>query len=200
MELVKGKNTKKAPPKGYHIQITLQDVSPKIWREVVVSSDMTLDLLHLVLQIAMGWLDCHLHAFIKDKKFYSIPDDEDFDDYGRKDLDSSQYAISDLLSKQEDFIEYMYDMGDGWEHKIKLKKIVDESPEHPFCIGGARACPPEDVGGSIGYENFLAALNDPEHDMHEEYIEWVGGEFDPEAFDLEEINDALEDFDEMVNF
>lgn len=189
-------------PQGYHIKVSLQDISPEIWREVIVPSDITLEDLHYVMQGAMGWLDCHLHAFIKDRKFYSIPDDERFDDDldDNPDLDSSQYTISDFLSKKGDSIEYMYDMGDGWEHKLVLKKVLDEAPETPLCTGGARACPPEDAGGPPGYENLLKALKDPGHEMHEEYKEWLGVEFDSEWFDLEETNDGVQELYENGGF
>jgi hypothetical protein len=59
------------------------------------------------------------------------------------------------------------------------------------CIKGKGACPPEDVGGVWGYYNFLEALRDPDHPEHEMYLEWIGDEFDPQEFDLEETNEIL---------
>jgi hypothetical protein len=95
-------------------------------------------------------------------------------------------------TKNERF-DYEYDFGDGWEHRILVEKILPLEPgrAYPVCIKGRRACPPEDVGGTWGYAAFLDAIGDPEHPEHDSYLEWIGGEFDPEAFDLDEVNDAL---------
>jgi len=134
-------------------------------------------------------MDSHLHMFMKGKTFYSIPHEEDLE----RDLDETQYTIADLLAEEGQSIEYMYDMGDDWAHKLTLKKITDEAPQRPACLDGKRACPPEDIGGSFGYTDFLKALDDPEHDMHEEYTEWIGGEFDAEEFYLEETNEILQE-------
>ena len=85
---------------------------------------------------------------------------------------------------------YTYDFGDNWEHKIQLEKILprDKNIEYPACIAGKRACPPEDCGGIWGYEEFLEAINNPDHEEHEEMLEWVGGEFNPEHFDVNEVS------------
>ncbi|HLC16397.1 MAG TPA: plasmid pRiA4b ORF-3 family protein, partial [Thermodesulfovibrionia bacterium] len=86
-----------------------------------------------------------------------------------------------------------YDFGDSWEHEIVVEKIL--SPEaaikYPMCINGKLTCPPEDVGGVWGYDTFLEAINDPNHEEHDSYLEWIGGEFNPEEFNLDEINQAL---------
>lgn len=96
--------------------------------------------------------------------------------------------------------DYIYDFGDGWEHRIESEKILprDENIEYPICIAGKRACPPEDCGGIWGYKEFLEAIRDPEHENHEELLEWVGGEFDPEAFDPKKV--YFEDPDERRKY
>lgn len=88
---------------------------------------------------------------------------------------------------------YEYDFGDGWEHQIVVEKTISPTAgeKYPRCIQGKGACPPEDVGGVWGYESFLEAIQNPNHEEHDSYLEWVGGKFDPEAFDLEETNQAL---------
>lgn len=88
---------------------------------------------------------------------------------------------------------YEYDFGDGWDHELKIEKIVpaDLTAHYPRCTAGSRACPPEDCGGPPGYERLLEALRDPKHEDHEQMREWIGGEFDPEAFDLDEVNRVL---------
>jgi len=90
---------------------------------------------------------------------------------------------------------YEYDFGDGWEHELLVEKILPAEPGvgYPRCLKGKRACPPEDVGGVWGYADFLEIMRDPNHPEHEDMLEWVGGEFDPEVFDLEEVNAELEE-------
>ncbi len=82
--------------------------------------------------------------------------------------------------------------GDSWEHSVVLEKILPSS-EHPtpYCLGGKRACPPEDSGGPWGYAHFLEAITDAQHPEHRDYLEWVGGSFDPEAFDRDEVSAEL---------
>ena len=85
--------------------------------------------------------------------------------------------------------EYVYDFGDNWEHTVKLEKILprQEGIPYPKCTDGKRACPPEDCGGSWGYEDFLKAITNPKHREHKEMLDWVGGSFDPEHFDIKEV-------------
>jgi Plasmid pRiA4b ORF-3-like protein len=88
---------------------------------------------------------------------------------------------------------YEYDFGDGWEHVIIVENILkpESGVHYPICIAGARACPPEDCGGTGGYAHFLEAITEPEHEEHDELLEWIGGEFDPEEFDVDFVNQKL---------
>jgi hypothetical protein len=176
----------------YQIKISLIGAKPPIWRTVLVPANLGLAAFHDVIQIAMGWTDSHLHQFIANKIFYGIPDDE----FGMEIEDENKYKISHLLKKEKDTITYEYDFGDGWEHKVLLEKILpfDSKTALPLCIKGKRACPPEDCGGIWGYEELLETISDPKHSDHKDMLEWLGGEFDPEAFDLEEINNNLAEF------
>lgn len=117
--------------------------------------------------------------------------DPGFDDM--ETLDESGYKLSQVMNTEKDSIIYEYDFGDGWEHTITLEKILPFDPKEKLtqCVKGKRACPPEDVGGIWGYYEFLEALGDPGHPEHESYMEWVGGEFDPQRCDIEEINALL---------
>jgi hypothetical protein len=94
---------------------------------------------------------------------------------------------------EKDRFTYTYDFGDGWEHEVLVEKILPPEPgaHYPRCLKGKGACPPEDVGGVYGYADFLEAIQDPNHPEHDEYLEWIGGEFDPDAFDLEGLNEEL---------
>jgi len=176
----------------YQIKISLIGAKPPIWRTVLVAGDLGLGAFHDVIQVAMGWTDSHLHQFMDNKKIYGIPDD----DFGMETEDESKYKLSQLLQKEKDTLTYEYDFGDSWEHKILLEKILpyDSNTLLPVCIKGKRACPPEDCGGIWGYEELLETISDPEHPDHEEMLEWLGGEWDPDEFDLEEINEDLAEY------
>ena len=150
---------------------------------------MDLEELHDVLQIAMGWTDSHLHQFIAGDERYGVPD-PDFEDGP---IPERGVRVGALLKREKQWMTYEYDFGDGWQHKIELEKILPyKSGTHrPQCIGGRRGCPPEDVGGIWGYADFLEAYKDKNHPEHEEMVEWAGEYFDPERFDLAEVNEIL---------
>lgn len=176
----------------YQFKITLRDIKPPIWRRIQVPETYTFWDLHVAIQDAMGWSDYHLHEFeITDpstglKVNIGIPDE----DFGREILLGWKQKIADYFSMGNRLADYVYDFGDNWEHIIKLEKILprDENVDYPKCIAGKRACPPEDCGGIWGYENFLEIINDPDNEEYEDMIEWVGGEFDPEHFDVKEVS------------
>ena len=177
---------------SYQIKITLIGSKPPIWRTVLVPGDIKLDALHIVIQVAMGWTDSHLHQFIANKQFYGMLDD----DLDMDVEDETKYKLSQLLTKEKDSLVYEYDFGDSWEHKILLEKILpfDANIALPVCLKGKRACPPEDCGGVWGYEELINTLSDPKNPDYEEMMEWLDGEFDPEAFDLEEVNEDLDEY------
>jgi len=107
-------------------------------------------------------------------------------------LPLARASASGALGRHNSF-RYVYDYGDNWQHKVKIEQIVDlDAPlTAPLCLAGKNACPPEDVGGAPGYEEFLAALADPNDPEHEHFKEWIGGDFDPAAFDIAEVNERL---------
>jgi hypothetical protein len=158
---------------------------------VQVRSDITLAKLHRIIQATMGWYDSHLHQFIVSRNYYGVPSRDSFLDEDLK--DERKVPLKQILSKPKQKVTYEYDFGDGWEHEILLENVLAREPgvRYPHCIGGVRACPPEDCGGVGGYEDFLAAIRDPNHEEHDEYLEWIGGAFDPEEFELDEVNAAL---------
>ena len=176
----------------YQLKVTLRLSQPSIWRRLVVRADMKLDRLHRVVQIAMGWLDCHLHQFRLGRVYYGVPDRE-FEGFGSQMLNEKQYTVADLAPGPKAKFIYEYDFGDSWEHEVRVEKALPPNPafKHPLCLAGANACPPEDCGGIHGYYELLAALADPKHEQHEEMKEWVGGEWDASQFDLEGINAGL---------
>ena len=175
----------------YQLKVTLIDSKPPIWRRVLVRGDSTLAELHQVLQPVMGWWDCHLHQFIVGETYYGEPH-PDYSDYLEMN-DERQFTLGDIVFGEGSKFAYEYDFGDSWEHVLLVEKILSPEPgqHYPTCIKGRRACPPEDVGGIWGYAEFLQAIQNPDHPEHEEYLEWGGEAFDPEAFDLDAVNAAL---------
>ncbi|MGH9654149.1 MAG: plasmid pRiA4b ORF-3 family protein [Bryobacteraceae bacterium] len=181
---------KAAPPlEIYQIKVTLLGTKPPIWRRVLVPKTITLEQLHDVLQLAMGWYDCHLHEFRAGHDRFGAPDPDDEPMGMPAAKDERKVPVSRVLARAGAKMSYTYDFGDTWEHAILLEKRLpaDASVHYPVCIGGKRACPPEDCGGIYGFYNLLEILGDPEHEEHEEMLEWAG-EFDPEAFSVDEVN------------
>ena len=174
----------------YQMKVTLNEIKPPIWRRIQVRSDTTLSKLHRIIQEIMGWYDCHLHQFIICGMPYSTPLEDDFFDAE----DERKVKLNQVVSEEGEKFVYEYDFGDSWEHIIKVEKILplEAGKHYPVCLKGKRACPPEDCGGVYGYYDFLEAVQDPEHPDHEEMLDWVGeGEFDPEAFNLDDLNKKL---------
>lgn len=173
----------------YQLKITLRDVNPPVWRRVLAPSVLTLAQLHAVLQAAMGWEDCHLHEFHVGGLAIGAPDS----DAPRTLINEKKVRLLDVLDKVGAKGVYSYDFGDGWEHSIVVEKIFTPEPgvAYPVCVAGKRCGPPEDSGGPFGYQSLLEALSDPKHREHKTMREWIGGDFDPEAFSLDDVNRRL---------
>lgn len=193
----------KSPPtqKTIHqLKITLEDIEPKIWRYVEVPSNYNFDQLHYAVQDAMGWENCHLHKFtVKNlttnkEETISPPSeyDDESDDYtgGRfQKINSTKAKIADYFLSKGNKALYEYDFGDSWYHEIKFEKILpaEEGVKYPRCIAGSRACPPEDCGGWPGYIELLETIEDSSSENYAEVMDWLGDDFDPEAFDASKV-------------
>ena len=164
----------------HQLKVTMVGIRPPVWRRVVVPSAITLSELHCVLQAAFGWWDYHLHEFDIAGVRYGIDDGEGWE----PPKDERRARLGRLAPIGSSFT-YTYDFGDDWRHKVAVGQVTraDPSVAYPACSGGRRARPPEDCGGVSGYENLLAVLADPGDEEHASMLEWVGGAFDPEAFD-----------------
>jgi hypothetical protein len=187
---------KSAPQEIYRIKVTLLGASPPIWRRLLVPADLTLAQLHDALQAAMGWEDDHLHEFRIGQQRFGVPDPDDRL-MGIPDVSSERAVrLSTVLGRIGAKAVYTYDFGDGWEHAIVLEKRLPADPNltYPLCTAGRRACPPEDCGGIGGFYDLLEAIRDPNHDRHEEMLDWVGDDFDPAAFSLDDVNRRLRPF------
>lgn len=191
----RAKKAKDSPRRFLLLKITLRDVSPPIWRRFVVPNDFTFADFHESIQIIMGWMNSHLYEFAvggrHGQRYTGSPFDPfagPMDDFG--DNNASDYDLSFIDRKGMKF-SYTYDFGDCWDHTIVVEDAnYDYSGESPVVVlKGKRNCPPEDCGGVGGYEHILEVLKNPEKD-DDDLLEWVG-DYDPEDFDMEEINAEL---------
>jgi len=176
----------------WQLKVTLAETKPPIWRRIQVPGSISLYDLHEILQVVMGWQSYHLYEFQVGETIYSDPDPEDAF-FEREVTNARRVKLSQVAPEPNAKFRYLYDFGDNWEHLIVVEKILPREPgaEYPICLKGVRATPPEDCGGVWGYEEFLAAIADPEHEEHEEMLEWIGGAWDPEKYDLAGVNAAL---------
>lgn len=176
-------------PTVLQLRITLEEVDPAIWRRLLVPSGIRLDKLHDIIQVAMGWTDSHLHGFTIGKQRYGMH----LDDFAEGELDEKKFTVRAAVGDERRF-RYEYDFGDDWQHQVVVEEVIRVPAELPFavCLDGQRSCPPEDCGGPYGYANLLNAVSDPEHEEYDEYIEWIGDDFDPEEFELATTNVILQ--------
>jgi hypothetical protein len=176
------------PRAVYQFRITLQDIEPTIWRRIQVWEDITLTQFHDTLQTVMSWEDYHLHEFKIGRRIFSVPDPDD----ERSVTDESEVSLSEVICRVGAQAIYLYDFGDDWRHDLLLEAILLPEPEalYPRCITGERRTPPEDVGGTAGYQDYLEALADPRHEEHESVLLWRGP-FDPAVFSPDEVNQQL---------
>jgi DNA invertase Pin-like site-specific DNA recombinase len=174
----------------YQLKITLKNIRPPIWRRIQVLSSTTLEQLHLIVQEVMGWDNYHMHSFSIAGIDYGQPQ-PDFNVRSEKTV-----KLSQVVKGEKSKFFYTYDFGDSWEHEILVEKELPSTPDtnYPVCITGKRACPPEDCGGSWGYAELLEIIRDPSHPEYEERMEWVGESFNPDIFDLNEVNQRLREF------
>lgn len=173
------------------LRVELKGVKPLVWRWVAVPETITLGTLHVVLQIVMGWGGGHLHEFEVNHQRYGMKDADL--DFGEPILDERRMRLSTLIKRGVRRFTYEYDFGDGWEHLIKIEdRMATTTAGLPIqCIGGANACPPDDIGGPYGYAEFLQVMADPDHEEHQRMREWIGGAFNPAAFDADAVNQVL---------
>ncbi|WP_224391792.1 plasmid pRiA4b ORF-3 family protein [Pseudonocardia sp. ICBG1293] len=178
--------------KIFELEIVLTEVVPAVRRRVQVPGEVDLAVLHEVVQSVMGWTNSHLHEFEIVGRRYGIPDP---DWPGQDVADETKEKLFRLVKAGDRFgYVYVYDFGDNWAHEITVEAVAAVEPGvcYPRCVAGQGACPPEDVGGIGGYEDFQAVLADPDHPDRAERLEWAGGPFDPHRFDPDEADRALE--------
>ena len=180
------------------VRVTLRGANPPIWRRLVVAGDTTLDALHEVLQIAMGWTDSHLHHFFPGSEHRGSYFVTDYDlEEGDEGTHEEDVRVDQVLREPGDRLCYDYDFGDGWTHDVRLESVAEVSGDPlPRCTDGRRACPPEDIGGIGGYEDVVAwhragrtaAALPPNVHSVERLTDWLPADFDPDAFDAAEVD------------
>jgi Plasmid pRiA4b ORF-3-like protein len=189
-----GSTRKPAPSSIYQLKITLKDSAPPIWRRVQVSGATPLPVLHVVFQLAMGWEGEHLHQYVAGRTVYTepMPGEDNFDLFETK--DERRVRLSQIAPVEGARFSYQYDFGDSWDHAVLVERAMEpeEGARYPRCLAGRRACPPEDCGGMWGYYDLLETLAGPNSADRQEIIEWLGGEYDPAAFSVDEVNKRLE--------
>lgn len=176
--------------KYIELSIKLLDIQPEIIRTFVVPDFITLDRLHDVLQIIMGWEGRHLYSFeFKNGQVYSEPFEDDSSDC----LHAGEVRLSELVKRRGTVFKYNYDFGDDWWHELRVldMNIIEYYGQSLMALSGSRACPPEDVGGIWGYNEFCETLKKPRSQQYRENMEWLGYKYDPEFFDINKVNGKL---------
>jgi hypothetical protein len=177
------------------LRIILNDVEPMPMRHIEVPLKIRLDRLHEVIQAAMGWTDTHLYEFRVGDAGWGEPDPDGIHDGP---MDAKKITLEKLLDQTATrTIQYVYDFGDDWDHSIRIERVNEAAPgmTYPRLLKATGACPPEDVGGAWGYEEFLEALADPDHEQHKDMVQWSGGDFDAEDVGIDSI---VERFDRLA--
>lgn len=177
------------------LRIELQDIEPLIWRRVSVPASVSLKTVHSVIQAAMGWLDCHLWEFEANGRKYSllIPDDPE---WNSRIANAATTKLSTLLTGGVGQLNYIYDFGDNWQHRIIVEKLMPADPNKicPQFLGGERKCPPEDCGGFPGYYDFLDNIASKQNKKRKAALEWYGAPYDPDDIDEHRIAASLRPF------
>lgn len=185
--------------KRYILKVELDQVTPSVWRRFIVPAHISLDRLHDVIQIVMGWHDYHLYEFDIGTKIYTEgPESKD------DGLEAGRYTLQELAKRKGRTISYRYDFGDNWTHTVTLEQVIGEdqfvnelSKEEEFklfriplmCMDGQKACPPEDVGGIFGYQEFCEAISNPDHERHKEFADWYESvDFFAKPFEIDRFN------------
>ena len=183
----------------YRVRVDLDRMSPPIWRRLELASDLRLDVVHEILQVAFGWTDSHLHRFSSGDDAHDLRAEQyltEFDiDDGETGVAEEDVRLDQVLQDPGDRIFYAYDFGDNWQHTVRLEAVMPRADSAPraVCTAGRRACPPEDVGGVWGYTELLLTLAAPDHNDPEavDRLIWLGPGWDPDRFDREGVNTLL---------
>lgn len=183
---------------AYILKVSLKDIKPPVWRRLQVPDSLTLEELHYVIQDAFGWDNYHLHSFLIGGEEYTDLTTVGDELFGTPE-DESDFCLDDFAFQEKNRFDYIYDFGDNWRHTILVEKIVplenlpSDTQDTVVCLKGKRSAPPEDCGGPWGYEDLVQLILTPKDQLDEEersLLEWAG-DFDPDRFDVDEVNSKL---------
>jgi hypothetical protein len=180
----------------YQLKIRLKDTNPVIWRRIHVSGILSLTDLHVAIQVAMGWEDEEIFEFEANKVIYSCDEDfveENKNNPAQKVLFTDAVSIEDIIVKEKQLFTYIYDFDCNWEHDVFVEKIIENDTEFemPYCLSGEGACPVEKIGGLTAYYKLLESFRDDKDDKHDDALDLLGDDFNPNKFDLKETNNYL---------
>jgi len=172
------------------LRIVLDDTDPAVWRVVEVPLTVSLKALHEAIQAVMPFEDYHLFSFRIGERRYALPDPEWPDPKTRN---AKTTKLGAALEAGIERFSYTYDFGDNWQHTITVEAVgpADPAVAYPWFIEGNRRAPPEDVGGTMGFEEFVEAVTKPRHREHKAMLAWCGGSFDPETIPTETISERI---------
>ena len=184
------------------LKITLENSKPAIWRRVRVKGQTTFFELHHIIQIVFGWQNYHAYEFYIDNHKLGAPDDYMKNVPATEEgvIDARDITLDSLIVQQRETFKYEYDFGDSWMHRVVVERFLreEESMIYPYCMSGKYACPPEDCGGFRGYYNMLEILKDKKHPEYKDLKKWVGNNFDPDYFNVEQVNQKLLRLDKYI--
>lgn len=185
-------------PFYYIVHISIEGISPSIWRRIRIPGNCSLRDLHDIIQLSFGWRNYHLHSFYVENVEYT--DIEFFEDGDGEEVeDELVFLIEDLGMARDDSFTYVYDYGDNWDHTILIEDVIPaeavpgEERAFGVCIGGERAAPPEDCGGIDGYEELIKILKRPKQtlDGEERELRTLADSYDPARFDIDRTNGQI---------
>jgi hypothetical protein len=182
----KKKSTTNKKPKVYEFTITLMETAPVVWRKILAHNFIELNELHILIQMSMGWENSHLFSFEINGKSYSDAESAaELDNI----IDAEGVELREVLGDTKKFT-YTYDFGDDWLHQIEITNVLEDDSRmnYPVCIGGENACPPEDCGGTHGFERLKSILTGKDGREKDEMLTWVGGFYNPHTFDPNFVN------------
>lgn len=179
--------------KVYQLKLSLNGISPEIWRRIYVTDNISLANFHKIIQTTMGWFNSYSYYFGVGDMIFGSPD-EDIDDLR---IDLSSISLRQILRTERKSLTYHYDPVELWEVRVELERVLPRNMtfKNPVCSEGERSAPPEDCGGLVGYKDLVRVLANKDDPKFEEYSAWVGKEFDPEYFNFDEINSYLSSAD-----
>lgn len=178
-------------------EVHILEIEPKITRTLELPMALNFAELHEVLQAAFGWTDSHLHQFNVGGLIFGAPEFDQDGLFDNRIFEATELRLIDFVfpydpDGQPLTIVYEYDFGDNWRHVLRLERLPrEEGVNYPRCVAGACSGPPEDVGGTGGYADFLDAWLDPDHEDHKAMRRWAGRKFHPGQCNLDAINKAI---------